>query len=76
MRETARRSQAPLITLLQQMRGVGQVKRIQSFLSANALGVVGTREAVAVLAAHPAVAAIELDPVITLPPVSSARSAG
>jgi len=70
LRETAHRSQAPLITLLQQMQGAGQVKRFQSFFSVNALGVVGTREAVAVLAAHPAVEAIELDPVVTLPPVS------
>jgi subtilisin family serine protease len=70
LRETARSSQAPLITLLQ-MQGVTHVKRFRSFYSVNALGVVGTREAVAALAAHPAVRAIELDPVINLPPASA-----
>jgi subtilisin family serine protease len=64
--QTARRSQAPLIALLQAQRATS-VTQFRSFFSVNALSVVGTREAVAELAAHPAVRAIEPNAVVAIP---------
>ena len=72
LHETSQRSQRSVLTLVTQLKALGQVTEVQNFWIINGLSITGTKKAILTLASNDTIAWIRESKTITIPPAEIA----